>query len=671
MLGAVRCLACSAQCNALCLQVSDAGDCEMLGSELRTLLWIVHAEATTSTACPIGAVVEPLGDQKPCVTMLNFDNAAFLGVSNRPVDPSPPSPMPAASLYTVVLPLEVEAVVYWLCMLPIAALALDVRNEKHNRWAWAEYRVARCPPPIQSAPVLRCYTRLPRVSAAGIMSTRTALLVLSALATTVGAALAPPSAPPPPPSPGSGELDGRRRYPYRTNLTAQVRLPAECIPSGNLPDRVGCVSVPRTVLVAHRSARFEPADCTLGTVMGCVRLPHASPDGGGLHGGGEVAFISSGAGFPGGTAWTKWVALGDANGDGRLDVLSGGNSATELLLLQSDDSFVVAAAGFPGGVSSAAALGDVDGDGRLDVLTGSQLLLQQSDGSFVAAAGFPGGSAYAMSFALGNFDGHGRLDVLVGNAGQTHKANELLLQQSDGSFVAAAGFPGGSASTTSVALGDVDGDWRLDVLVGTRGSGNELLLQQSDGSFVPAAGFPGGSAYTRLVALGDIDGDRRPDLSVGNYGSGFNQLLIVTHCPNGDAPLHATSICFACPSFMGRSSDSAICRECLPDCVSQGVFGTGERCVIPCTLGERPLGFNTCTACKAKAGTFSDASVERDLADPSTWAAPGCTFCPSGKRGDSVTGAVCLPYIPGQFAASNTGMTTPIFGKCAHFPLAS
>jgi len=357
-------------CNTLYLQVSDADDCKVLGSELSALLRILHAEATTSTAPPLCAVVEPKGDQKPCVTMLNFDSATALGVCSCPVDLSPPSPMSAASLYTVVLRLGVDTEA-GLCTLLIAGLTLGVRNEKHNHWAWGENRVARCPPSIQSAPVLRCYTQRPRVSAAGIISTRMALLA-AALATTVGAALVPPSAPPPPPSPGGEELDGWHRFPHRTNLTAQVLLLAECNPSGNLPGRVGCVSVPRTLMVAHCSARFEHADCTLDTATGCVRLPHDSPNGGVLHGGGEVAFISSGAGL------------------------------------------------------------------------------------------------------------------------------------------------------------------------------------------------------------------------------------------------------------------------------------------VPCTLGERPLGFNTCTESKAIAGSYSKSSVLRDPADPSTWAASGCTSCPSGKRADSATGAVCLPCVPGQFA-SNTG----------------
>ena len=152
--------------------------------------------------------------------------------------------------------------------------------------------------------------------------------------------------------------------------------------------------------------------------------------------------------------------------------------------------------------------------------------------AFTSSAGFPGGSSMTTSIALGDVDGDGRLDVVVTNSYQ-YSPNQLLLQQSDGSFVAAAGFPGGTETDpNSVALGDVDGDGRLDVLVvgGNRPSGhgvaagayhaaNELLLQQNDGSFLVAAGFPYdppgwaafpyGVTHPRSAALGDVDGDGR------------------------------------------------------------------------------------------------------------------------------------------------------------------
>ena len=51
-----------------------------------------------------------------------------------------------------------------------------------------------------------------------------------------------------------------------------------------------------------------------------------------------------------------------------------------------------------------------------------------------------------------------------------------MLNDGAGGFAASADLPGGSASTLSVALGDVDGDHDLDVIVGNYGQPNQLLL---------------------------------------------------------------------------------------------------------------------------------------------------------------------------------------------------
>ena len=77
----------------------------------------------------------------------------------------------------------------------------------------------------------------------------------------------------------------------------------------------------------------------------------------------------------------------------------------------------------------------------------------------------------------------------------------------------------------------------------------------------------------------------------------------------------------------------------------------------PWTAAARCQHLHQCTAVP---GTYANASVERDPADPSTWAAPGCASCPSGKRADDATGAVCLPCFPGQFASSTGSVTCDV-----------
>ena len=201
------------------MQVKRKG-CRVLCAALRALLRTVHSEATYAVPPTCGDVVEPsrvptlprrskISELRPRITLGHMLGHFF-----------------------------------WmrLCVLFMAALALalSMRGGKHSH----QYRLPNsgAPPSNRSASaaVLRYrYNRRPRVNAVASAFPRMALFMLSALATTV---ITQP-APPPPPRPESEELDGRHRFPSRSNSTVQALLAPQCIPVGNLLGQVGCVGV--------------------------------------------------------------------------------------------------------------------------------------------------------------------------------------------------------------------------------------------------------------------------------------------------------------------------------------------------------------------------------------------------------------------------------------------
>ena len=237
---------------------------------------------------------------------------------------------------------------------------------------------------------------------------------------------------------------------------------------------------------------------------------------------------------------SKFVALGDVDRDGDLDIVAGvrGNGERNLLYLNNGtaDPFLGVVSieiDTDGDSTRAVALGDVDQDGDLDLVAGNHLdtdrvYLNDGDADpFSDATVIPilkSGSTPTRSVALGDVDGDGDLDLVAGISG----ANRLYLN--DGSaapfFSAApAGIAIGSAVdlTTAVALGDVDGDGDLDLVVG-----NEFatvnLLYLNDGSNIPYSdankeNIAVDAHDTQSVALDDIDGDGDLDLVVGNSGS--------------------------------------------------------------------------------------------------------------------------------------------------------
>ena len=149
--------------------------------------------------------------------------------------------------------------------------------------------------------------------------------------------------------------------------------------------------------------------------------------------------------------------------------------------------------------------------------------------------------------ALGDLDGDGDQDVFAAvgtpTLGTVDSQDDLVLLNDGTGGLAAYDLPLGDTDSTSVALGDVNGDGRLDALVGTSTGANlwinrgnstesgEPLFDRADQSFTAArtiqdglgrmfsafAGrllglyLPLGSIRTHTVFLADLDGDQDLD----------------------------------------------------------------------------------------------------------------------------------------------------------------
>jgi hypothetical protein len=277
------------------------------------------------------------------------------------------------------------------------------------------------------------------------------------------------------------------------------------------------------------------------------------------------------------------VVVGDLNGDGKPDIATANSSPTAISVLLNTTSQGTATPSFAAPATFATAtrpfslaIGDFNGDGRLDLAfarlasnTVSVLLNTTAPGaatpSFAAEATFSTGTR-PISVAIGDFNGDGRADLAVANAGSGVVGNlgnvsVLLNTTAPGAatptFATQQAFATGT-SPASVAIGDFNGDGRSDLAVANAAPGNVsvLLNTTTPGAATPTFATQQTYALGSLpgaAVVGDLNGDGKPDLAVANTNSNTVSVLLNTTIPGG-----ATSSFSAQQTFAAGSDPSSV-----------------------------------------------------------------------------------------------------------------
>jgi hypothetical protein len=260
------------------------------------------------------------------------------------------------------------------------------------------------------------------------------------------------------------------------------------------------------------------------------------------------------------------VALADIDNDTKLDIIVVNNGASTISVFKNTStsgaiSFAVKvdkATGLTGSGSTGIAVADIDSDGWQDVLVcngGNNKVSFLQNTSTTTAINFATKIEYTTGttprgIAIGDIDGDAKLDIIVTNAGASSISIIRNTMTIAGSLTLAAKVDYSvGLDPVSVALGDITADGKLDVIVSNYSATNISTLRNNSVSgtiTLIAAVNKSAIPFPETVAITDIDADGKADVMFASNASSFAVLKNTT---TATTPTYAASVDFGTGSL--------------------------------------------------------------------------------------------------------------------------
>jgi trimeric autotransporter adhesin len=319
------------------------------------------------------------------------------------------------------------------------------------------------------------------------------------------------------------------------------------------------------------------------------------------------------------------IAIGDIDGDGKPEMISSNFYANTISVLRNTatagsvttSSFAAKVDFATGTHPYCVALGDIDGDGKRDIVTSNQAAPSISVFRNTATTGVINGSSLAAKVdfttasnpycvAIGDIDGDGKMDIVLINNG----ANSISVFRNtagsgsitSGSLAAKVDFTTG-ASPYFVALGDIDGDGKVDIIVPNANANTVSVFRNTassgtvtSGSLASRVDFATGTS-PRSVAVADLDGDGMPDLAVAALTA--NKVSVLRNAAVHLAPHNSTTTnatVTLCAGAMVALNNPAAGGEWSSSNSSVATVDPGTGIVTAISQGRAAVVYNTASA---------------------------------------------------------------------------
>ncbi len=239
------------------------------------------------------------------------------------------------------------------------------------------------------------------------------------------------------------------------------------------------------------------------------------------------------------------VSSGDFDGDGKFDLVVANANSNSVSIFHNTTAAVgtisySAKVDYPVGVTPVGvAVGDLDGDGKLDVavanLNSNKISALRNTSAAIGAISFAAKEdfetgLYPWSVAIGDLDGDGKADLALSNS----SSNTISVLRNTSAGTGNIGFAtkvdyASGASPWIIAIGELDGDGKLDLAVAnTNDNTVSVFKNTSTGAgnitYAPKVDYTVGS-FPRSVIINDLNADGKADLAVTNQASNTVSIL--------------------------------------------------------------------------------------------------------------------------------------------------